>query len=175
MFGGVEPAVRLCFNGVRQTNTALSADWWSSWQRAEPCVFAGVDPDGEPGTRVVVAAERAPPVAMVTDSVPPVCGSERLSLRPLPRLQDSAHHRPQVSPQRPIRGFRLQPTNLCVCVCVCRFRCVKCVNVHLCQSCFLTDRQTRKHKRQHPVLEFCTQVTVATERKHRHVTVATDR
>ncbi|KAM8905170.1 dystrotelin isoform 2-T7 [Spinachia spinachia] len=37
-----------------------------------------------------------------------------------------------------------------------RYRCVKCVNVHLCQSCFWTDRWTRKHKTHHPVLEFCT-------------------
>ncbi|XP_026218787.1 dystrotelin [Anabas testudineus] len=40
-----------------------------------------------------------------------------------------------------------------------RFRCMKCVNVHVCQCCFLTDRQTRKHKIHHPVLEFCTQPT----------------
>ncbi|XP_051797934.1 dystrotelin isoform X2 [Acanthochromis polyacanthus] len=40
-----------------------------------------------------------------------------------------------------------------------RYRCMKCVNVHVCQSCFLTDRQTRKHKIHHPVLEFCTQPT----------------
>ncbi|KAM6957999.1 dystrotelin-like [Tautogolabrus adspersus] len=41
-----------------------------------------------------------------------------------------------------------------------RYRCMKCVNVHICQSCFLTDRQTRKHKTHHPVLEFCTQPTL---------------
>ncbi|XP_059184185.1 dystrotelin [Centropristis striata] len=40
-----------------------------------------------------------------------------------------------------------------------RYRCMKCVNVHLCQSCFLTDRHTRKHTTQHPVLEFCTKPT----------------
>ncbi|XP_076579127.1 dystrotelin [Chaetodon auriga] len=40
-----------------------------------------------------------------------------------------------------------------------RYRCMKCVNVHVCQSCFLTDRQTRKHKTHHPVLEFCSQPT----------------
>ncbi|XP_065807977.1 dystrotelin isoform X2 [Labrus bergylta] len=40
-----------------------------------------------------------------------------------------------------------------------RYRCMKCLNVHMCQSCFLTDRQTRKHKTHHPVLEFCTQPT----------------
>ncbi|CAM4622177.1 unnamed protein product [Leuciscus chuanchicus] len=38
-----------------------------------------------------------------------------------------------------------------------RYRCVKCLNVHLCQSCFLTERRTRKHKPSHPVLEYCTQ------------------
>uniref|UniRef100_A0A671YXD2 ZZ-type domain-containing protein n=1 Tax=Sparus aurata TaxID=8175 RepID=A0A671YXD2_SPAAU len=40
-----------------------------------------------------------------------------------------------------------------------RYRCMKCVNIHVCQSCFLTERQTRKHKTHHPVLEFCTQPT----------------
>ncbi|XP_035494802.2 dystrotelin isoform X2 [Scophthalmus maximus] len=40
-----------------------------------------------------------------------------------------------------------------------RYRCLKCVKVHVCQSCFMSQRQTRKHKRQHPVLEYCTQPT----------------
>lgn len=40
-----------------------------------------------------------------------------------------------------------------------RYRCMRCVNVHVCQSCFLTDKHTRKHKLHHPVLEFCTQVS----------------
>lgn len=51
---------------------------------------------------------------------------------------------------------------VCVRVCIFRYRCMKCVNIHVCQSCFLTERQTRKHKTHHPVLEFCTQVN-----KHR--------
>ncbi|XP_043097675.1 dystrotelin [Puntigrus tetrazona] len=38
-----------------------------------------------------------------------------------------------------------------------RYRCLKCLNVHLCQSCFLTERRSRKHKPSHPVLEYCTQ------------------
>ncbi|CAL1586498.1 unnamed protein product [Knipowitschia caucasica] len=37
-----------------------------------------------------------------------------------------------------------------------RFRCEKCVNVHLCQTCFFTNRRTRKHKQHHPMIEFCT-------------------
>ncbi|KAM6893542.1 dystrotelin [Xenentodon cancila] len=40
-----------------------------------------------------------------------------------------------------------------------RFRCAKCVNVHLCQSCFLTNQQSRKHKTHHQVLEFWVQPT----------------
>ncbi|XP_029986449.1 dystrotelin [Sphaeramia orbicularis] len=40
-----------------------------------------------------------------------------------------------------------------------RYRCLQCVNVHLCQSCFLTEKQTKKHKTHHPVMEFCTQPT----------------
>ncbi|XP_052371548.1 dystrotelin isoform X3 [Oncorhynchus keta] len=38
-----------------------------------------------------------------------------------------------------------------------RYRCMKCVNLHLCQTCFLTERHTKKHKSSHPVLEHCTQ------------------
>ncbi|XP_056606098.1 dystrotelin [Triplophysa dalaica] len=38
-----------------------------------------------------------------------------------------------------------------------RYRCLKCLNTHLCQSCFLTERGSKKHKPSHPVLEFCTQ------------------
>ncbi|MCJ8729933.1 hypothetical protein PDJAM_G00111720 [Pangasius djambal] len=38
-----------------------------------------------------------------------------------------------------------------------RYRCLKCLNVHLCQNCFLTKKCTRKHKPSHPVLEYCTQ------------------
>ncbi|XP_035494810.2 dystrotelin isoform X3 [Scophthalmus maximus] len=43
-----------------------------------------------------------------------------------------------------------------------RYRCLKCVKVHVCQSCFMSQRQTRKHKRQHPVLEYCTQASPLT-------------
>ncbi|XP_051562222.1 dystrotelin [Myxocyprinus asiaticus] len=38
-----------------------------------------------------------------------------------------------------------------------RYRCLKCLNVHLCQNCFLTERRSRKHKPSHHVLEYCTQ------------------
>ncbi|TRY82797.1 hypothetical protein DNTS_025568 [Danionella cerebrum] len=38
-----------------------------------------------------------------------------------------------------------------------RYRCLKCLNVHVCQSCFLMERRSRKHKPSHPVLEYCTQ------------------
>ncbi|XP_068612325.1 dystrotelin [Brachionichthys hirsutus] len=40
-----------------------------------------------------------------------------------------------------------------------RYRCRKCVNVQVCQSCFLSDRETAKHKSRHPMMEFCTQPT----------------
>ncbi|XP_028323926.1 dystrotelin [Gouania willdenowi] len=40
-----------------------------------------------------------------------------------------------------------------------RFRCQKCLNVHVCLSCFLTGRQRKKHKAVHPLLEFSTQPT----------------
>ncbi|KAJ8004003.1 hypothetical protein DPEC_G00154280 [Dallia pectoralis] len=38
-----------------------------------------------------------------------------------------------------------------------RYRCMKCVNIHMCQTCFLTERHTKKHKSSHPVLEHCSQ------------------
>ncbi|XP_036396675.1 dystrotelin [Megalops cyprinoides] len=38
-----------------------------------------------------------------------------------------------------------------------RYRCLKCLNLHLCQTCFLTQRRSRKHKPSHPVMEHCTQ------------------
>ncbi|KAL2102776.1 hypothetical protein ACEWY4_001944 [Coilia grayii] len=40
-----------------------------------------------------------------------------------------------------------------------RYRCLKCVNLHQCQTCFLTERRSKKHKPSHPVLEFCSQPT----------------
>ncbi|KAM4538096.1 dystrotelin [Fundulus diaphanus] len=40
-----------------------------------------------------------------------------------------------------------------------RYRCKACVNVHVCQNCFLNGQQTRKHKAHHPMVEFCTQPT----------------
>ncbi|XP_077584988.1 dystrotelin, partial [Stigmatopora nigra] len=40
-----------------------------------------------------------------------------------------------------------------------RYRCVKCLKVHVCQSCFLSEQGTRKHKSCHPVIEFCTPPT----------------
>ncbi|KAG7471685.1 dystrotelin isoform X1 [Solea senegalensis] len=40
-----------------------------------------------------------------------------------------------------------------------RYRCLKCVNVHVCQSCFLNEQQSKKHKRLHPLMEYCTQPT----------------
>ncbi|RVE75531.1 hypothetical protein OJAV_G00017940 [Oryzias javanicus] len=40
-----------------------------------------------------------------------------------------------------------------------RYRCTRCINVHVCQSCFLTDQRRGKHKAHHPVQEFCSQPT----------------
>ncbi|KAI1899139.1 hypothetical protein AGOR_G00058460 [Albula goreensis] len=38
-----------------------------------------------------------------------------------------------------------------------RYRCLKCLNLHLCQTCFLTQKRNRRHKPSHPVMEHCTQ------------------
>nr|XP_019966069.1 PREDICTED: dystrotelin-like isoform X2 [Paralichthys olivaceus] len=109
VFGGVEAAVRSCFNAVL-TPTA-STEHVMSWLQNEPHLL--------------------------------------LWLPTLYRLcvsQDVSHMvRCHTCKTFPITGLR--------------YRCLKCVNVHVCQSCFLSQRQTRKHKPPHPVLEFCTQPT----------------
>ncbi|KAJ8389786.1 hypothetical protein AAFF_G00114920 [Aldrovandia affinis] len=38
-----------------------------------------------------------------------------------------------------------------------RYRCLKCLNLHLCQTCFLTHKRSRRHKPSHPMMEHCTQ------------------
>ncbi|XP_039979036.1 dystrotelin isoform X2 [Xiphias gladius] len=109
VFGGVEAAVRSCFNGVL-TPTA-SEEHVLSWLRSEPRLLLWLP-----------------------------------SLYRLSVSQNVSHTvRCHTCKTLPITGLR--------------YRCMKCVNVHVCQSCFLSDRQTRKHKTHHPVLEFCTQPT----------------
>nr|XP_020474797.1 dystrotelin isoform X2 [Monopterus albus] len=109
VFGGMEAAVRSCFDGVL-TPTA-SKEHVLSWLQSEPHLLLWL------------------PTLF------------RLSIS-----QNVSHTvRCHTCKTFPITGLR--------------YRCMKCVNVHVCQSCFLTDRQTRKHKTHHPVLEFCTQPT----------------
>ncbi|KAK1165581.1 dystrotelin isoform X1 [Acipenser oxyrinchus oxyrinchus] len=38
-----------------------------------------------------------------------------------------------------------------------RYRCLKCLNFHICQRCFLTSRTVKNHKNSHPVMELCSQ------------------
>ncbi|XP_077541931.1 dystrophin isoform X3 [Haemaphysalis longicornis] len=40
-----------------------------------------------------------------------------------------------------------------------RYRCLKCFNVDLCQSCFFSGRKTKNHKVTHPMQEYCTTTT----------------
>ncbi|XP_015214944.2 dystrotelin [Lepisosteus oculatus] len=42
-------------------------------------------------------------------------------------------------------------------MCGLRYRCLKCLNLQICQVCFLTCKTTKKHKESHPVMEHCTQ------------------
>uniref|UniRef100_W5MXX3 Dystrotelin n=1 Tax=Lepisosteus oculatus TaxID=7918 RepID=W5MXX3_LEPOC len=42
-------------------------------------------------------------------------------------------------------------------MCGLRYRCLKCLNLQICQVCFLTCKTTKKHKEAHPVMEHCTQ------------------
>ncbi|KAM9334341.1 dystrotelin-like [Symphorus nematophorus] len=109
VFGGVEAAMKSCFNGVL-TPTATE-EHVLSWLQSEPRLLLWLP-----------------------------------TLYRLSVSQNISHSvRCYTCKTTPITGLR--------------FRCMKCVNVHVCQSCFLTDKQTRKHKTQHPVIEFCTQPT----------------
>ncbi|KAF6737164.1 Dystrotelin [Oryzias melastigma] len=107
-YGGVEVAVKACFNGVL-TPTA-SEEHVLTWLQSEP---------------------------------PPL-----LWLPALFRLTASQKVRHPVRchscKTAPIIGHR--------------YRCMRCINVHVCQSCFLTDQCRGKHKAHHPVQEFCSQV-----------------
>lgn len=45
----------------------------------------------------------------------------------------------------PIKGFR--------------YRCLKCFNFDMCQSCFFSGRKAKHHKLTHPMQEYCTTTT----------------
>ncbi|XP_040888015.1 dystrotelin [Toxotes jaculatrix] len=109
VFGGVEAAVRSCFNGV--LTPTVSGEHVLSWLQSEPRLLLWL------------------PTLF------------RLSVS-----QNVTHRvRCHTCKTYPISGLR--------------YRCMKCVNVHVCHSCFLSHRQTRKHRARHPLLEFCTQPT----------------
>ena len=39
------------------------------------------------------------------------------------------------------------------------YRCLRCFNYDLCQSCFFTGEHAKKHDGSHPIEEYCKQVT----------------
>uniref|UniRef100_A0A8C3P1F5 ZZ-type domain-containing protein n=1 Tax=Cyanoderma ruficeps TaxID=181631 RepID=A0A8C3P1F5_9PASS len=47
-----------------------------------------------------------------------------------------------------------------------RYRCLKCLNFDLCPACFFTGRLCKPHKRSHPVVEHCVQMSAKVNAKH---------
>ncbi|XP_071417961.1 dystrotelin isoform X3 [Pithys albifrons albifrons] len=47
-----------------------------------------------------------------------------------------------------------------------RYRCLKCLSFDLCQACFFTGRLCKPHKRSHPVVEHCVQMSAKANVKH---------
>lgn len=82
MFGSVEAAVTSCFNQVRTHKRFAAGDP----DLTCPHLSAGWGSSSEPITSPLVAEERAPTVAMVTNSLQTVGQSEGEPRRPLPHL-----------------------------------------------------------------------------------------
>lgn len=41
-----------------------------------------------------------------------------------------------------------------------RYRCLKCFNFDMCQTCFFSGRKAKNHKLTHPMQEYCTAVSI---------------
>ena len=51
---------------------------------------------------------------------------------------------------------------------VCSYRCLRCFNYDLCQTCFFTGDHAKKHDGSHPIEEYCKQVGERKREKEIH-------
>lgn len=155
-FGGsnIEPSVRSCLEraGISQAATAATA------ATAAAAAAAGTNGGADPAALAAAAANAASvanggAISIEAHHFLGWLQHEPQSLVWLPVLHrlaaaESARHQAKcnICKEYPIVGFR--------------YRCLKCFNFDMCQSCFFFGRCAKSHKLSHPMHEYCTTVRV---------------
>ncbi|MFT7818038.1 dystrotelin [Arapaima gigas] len=132
VFGQVDRAVASCFQGI--LDGRVSEEHFLCWLRSEPWLLRWLS------TLSRVSATES----LVHQVRCHMCkGFPIIGLRCVCVYMSTVHSGILGTSTKPVLHLR--------------YRCLKCLNLHLCQTCFLAQKGTRKHKASHPVLEYCTQ------------------